>query len=131
MSSAMELTQQHLETIGGYVKSNLSEWLSETRFGALIERDLELRERMVRVEEELKAQRELMKQGFEQVDKRFEQVDKRFEQIDRRFEQVDKRFEDMNRRFDDLSRNMTRWMTVLIVLSAMFSLAVALTNVLL
>ena len=56
------------------------------------DRELELRERIVRVEEELKRQRELMMEGFKRMDERFEAVDKRFEAVDKRFESFDKRF---------------------------------------
>ena len=41
---------------------------------SLLEREMELRERMVRVEEELKRQRELMIEGFRRMDERFEDL---------------------------------------------------------
>ncbi len=94
----MALASEDLETVGKYVKDNISDWLAEKSYAKPPQvYEIELRERMVRVEEELKNQRELMKQGFELSEKRFEQmqinIDKRFEQVDKRFEQVDKRFD--------------------------------------
>lgn len=62
-----------------------------------MQRELDLRERMVRVEEELKAQRELMERGFVAVDKRFE---------------------DMNDRFEDMHQHTNRWMTLIAVFLA-------------
>jgi len=68
----MELSRDTLETIGGYVRQNLSTWMREAAIAP--QTDPVLLERMVRVEEELKAQRELMKQGFDQMDNRFDQA---------------------------------------------------------
>ena len=104
MSETMELTRDTLETIGGYVKENLSTWMREASIPQ--QTDPVLLERMIRVEEELKAQRELMKRGFDQVDKRFEQVDKRFEQVDKRFEEVNSRFEQVDKRFEEMRADM-------------------------
>jgi tetrahydromethanopterin S-methyltransferase subunit G len=77
------------------------------------------------VETELKAQRDLMQQGFAQMEKRFEQIDKRFEDLradmNDRFTQVDKRF-------DDMHRHTSRWMTALMIVVALTSLAATVTN---
>lgn len=106
MSEAMELSDQQLNQIGGYVKQNLNAWMKEVVPAAdslVIQNTFE---RVVRVEEELKASRELMAQGFEFVEKRLEQVDRRFEQVDKRFEQIDKRFERVDKRFEELREDM-------------------------
>ena len=121
----MELSQENLETIGSYVRKNLRNWLGETLSESYLQRDLELRDRMIRVEEELKTQRELMKQGFEQIELRFQQVDKRFEQVDKRFET---HFDQVNKRFDDMQHHMNRWMTVLTTIVGIIGLFAALTN---
>ena len=121
----MELSQENLETIGSYVRKNLRNWLGETFSESYLQRDLELRDRMIRVEEELKTQRELMKQGFEQIELRFQQVDKRFEQVDKRFET---HFDQVNKRFDDMQHHMNRWMTVLTTIVGIIGLFAALTN---
>ena len=114
MENVVELSNDALETIGGYVRRNLGAWMQEVapRMGT----DRELLERMVRVEEELKHQRELMQQGFAAVDKRFEDVNSRFDD-------VNTRFEDMNKRFDDMHRSSTRWFTVLTVMVALIGLS--------
>ena len=103
MSTTMELTGQHLEQVGSYVREHLNSWIRDISLPTpAAQLDPVLLERIVRVEEELKLQRELMKQGFEQVDRRFEEVradaNARFEQMDRRFEQMRL---DANARFDD------------------------------
>lgn len=104
MSSRMELSREHLEQIGGYVKEQLPAWLRELSPAEPVRTDPQLLERIVRVEEELKSQRELMKQGFDQMEKRFEHVDKRFEQVDKRFEE---QRGDMNQRFSMMFRFMS------------------------
>ncbi len=57
-----------------------------------VEKEMEIRERIIRVEESLDKHIALTKQGFEQMDKRFElltgQMDKRFDQVDKRFNQM-------------------------------------------
>ncbi len=65
------------------------------------------RDRIIKVEAKLEM-------GFHQIDKRFEQIDKRFEQVDKRFESVDKRFDDINKRFDQM-------MSVLWILTTVFT----------
>ncbi|MFP4510981.1 MAG: hypothetical protein ACLFNQ_12740 [Spirochaetaceae bacterium] len=70
MEPTMELSSEVLDAIGRYVRGNLGSWMRDVTY----DRDIEVRERIVRVEEELKAQRELMKQGFEQSEKRFEDM---------------------------------------------------------
>jgi len=127
MEQTMELSHEQLESIGRYVRGNLSAWIGEV----YTPRDIQLSERMVRLEEELKGQRELMQQGFalmekrfEQVDKRFEQVDKRFEQVDKRFEQVDKRFESIDKRFEDMHRFSNRWFMVISLMLGIITLGV-------
>jgi len=105
----MQLNRETTNAIDHYIRGHFQEWMSQ--FGAVSnssEREMEIRERIVRVEESLERQSALMRQGFEQIDKRFEQVDKRFEQVDKRFEQVDKRFEelreDTNKRFEQVDK---------------------------
>ena len=83
MSSAMDLSEKSLETIGRYVRQNLPEWLQQMELPGRREWELQLTERIVRVEEELKAQRELMQQGFAGVEKRLELGEKRLEQVAR------------------------------------------------
>ena len=122
MSEVVELSQEALETIGTYVRRNLSSWMEEVRPQGLSARDLELTERMVRVEEELKTNRELMRQGFEAMEKQFEGVDKRFELEDKRIGQID-------RRLDDLSSHMNRWFTVMTIILGVIGIAVTLSNV--
>ena len=56
--SDMTLREEELLQIGTYVRRNLPNWLADIPFTRHFhERDLELRERIVRVEEELKSQR--------------------------------------------------------------------------
>ena len=142
MGNTMELSNDVLETIGGYVRRNLGAWMQEVAPRQATDR--ELLERTVRVEEELKNQRELMQQGFAAMDRRFEDVNRRFEDVNTRFEDVNTRFEDvnsrfddvnsrfddvnrrfqdMNKRFDDMHRNSTRWFTVLTVLLSIIGLS--------
>ena len=119
----MALSKEDLEKIDEYVKSRLTEWLSDLSLAKPPHvYEIELRERMVRVEEELKnlgnmmhknyeiAEKrfEHMEKRFEQVDKRFEQVDRKFDQIDKRFEQVDKRFELVDKRFDQVDNRLDK-----------------------
>ena len=99
MGNMMELSNETLETIGGYVRRNLGAWIREVAPRMVTDR--ELLERMVRVEEELKYQRELMQQGFGAGDRRFE---------------------DINKRLEDMNRNSTRWFTVLTVMVAVIGL---------
>lgn len=104
MSSAMELSQKSLESIGIYVRQNLPMWLEQ--IDPRRDRELVLNERIVRFEEELKAQRELMRQGFEATDRRFEDL----------YVYLDKRFEQTDRRFEQQTKQIGRWMTVITVL---------------
>jgi hypothetical protein len=113
MSDRSQFSEEQLEVIGDYVKRNLGSWLREVgpqsgQIQTVAYTDPQLIERTATVETELKAQRDLMRQGFEQIDKRFEQVD---------------------RRFDDMHRHTTRWMTALMVVVALTSLAATVTNV--
>jgi chromosome segregation ATPase len=120
MSGAMELSQDALEQIGEYVKRHIPEWVRDT---PEMQREYDLRERIVRVEEELKKQRELMERGFDTMNTRFkeqtnhfnarfEAIDKRFEEqtnhFNARFEAIDRRFEEQtnhfNTRFDAIDR---------------------------
>lgn len=96
VSDAMELSEDALVQIGEYVKRHIPEWVRDT---PEIQREYDLRERIVRVEEELKKQRELMERGFDAIDKRFEDMNGRFE--------------DMNGRFEDLQKHTNRWMTLI------------------
>ena len=135
METIVELSNEALEAIGGYVRRNLGAWMQEV--APRMVPDRELLERMVRVEEELKNQRELMQQGFaaierrfgdmnhrfEDVNQRFDDINTRFEDVNSRFDDVNKRFEDMNRRFDDMHRSSTRWFTVLTVMVALIGLS--------
>ena len=120
MEQTMELSHEQLESIGRYVRGNLSAWIGEI----YTPRDIQLSERMVRLEEELKGQRELMQQGFALMEKRFEQVDKRFEQVEKRFEQVDKRFESIDKRFEDMHRFSNRWFMVISIMLGIITLGV-------
>ncbi len=110
----MELSQDALETIGNYVRSNLGLWIREVAPAAFSDRDLELRERAIRVEESLAHQRELMQQGFDHMEKRFEQVDKRFEQVDKRL--------------NDMNQHMNRSFTVITVMLAIIGIAATISN---
>jgi ABC-type phosphate transport system auxiliary subunit len=125
---AMELSQEQKNFIGEYIRGHYQEWISPfTENRSISEREMEIRERIVRVEESLDKQYELMRQGFAQMDKRFElltdqmnarfesitdQMNARFESIteqtNSRFEQVDKRFEmltnQMNARFEQVDK---------------------------
>jgi hypothetical protein len=112
VSDAMELSQSALEQIGEYVKRHIPDWLRDT---PEIQREYDLRERIVRVEEELKKQRELMERGFDTMDTRFKEQTNHF---NARFEAVDRRFEDMNGRFGDLQKHTNRWMTLIAVFLA-------------
>ncbi|TVQ19193.1 MAG: hypothetical protein EA382_16675 [Spirochaetaceae bacterium] len=135
----MELTRQHLEQVGSYVREHLNSWLRDASPPVTtVQLDPVYLERIVRVEEELKSQRELMKLGFDQIDKRFEQMradtNARFEQVDRRFEQVDKRFEelraDLLAGFDAARKQTSHSMTVISVILGLMTVAVAVTNLL-
>ena len=106
MEQTMELSHEQLESIGRYVRGNLSAWIGEI----YTPRDIQLSERMVRLEEELKGQRELMQQGFALMEKRFEQVEKRFESIDKRFE--------------DMHRFSNRWFMVISLMLGIITLGV-------
>ena len=87
--AAMELSSEQKDYIGSYIRDNLKLWIGESGANQLInEREMEIRERIIRVEESLDKHIALTKQGFEQMDKRFEQVDKRFESIDSRFNRL-------------------------------------------
>ena len=115
MGSGMELSEETLNTIGGYVKQHLAQWFHEVVPQPIARMDPQYIERMVRVEESIERQQALMKQGFdhmerrfEEIDKRFEQIDKRFDQIDRRFEQIDRRFEQIDKRFEDVQKQIGR-----------------------
>ena len=121
METIVELSNEALEAIGGYVRRNLGAWMQEVSPRMVTDR--ELLERMVRVEEELKNQRQLMQQGFAAVERRFGDINHRFEDVNSRFDDVNKRFEDMNRRFDDMHRSSTRWFTVLTVMVALIGLS--------
>ncbi|MFW6212891.1 MAG: hypothetical protein ACOC8L_08310 [Spirochaetota bacterium] len=133
MSEAMELSEQQLNQIGGYVKQILGAWMKEvvpTTDSLLAQNTFE---RVVRVEEELKASRQLMAQGFEYMEKRFEQVDKRFEDLRAdmlsRFEQMDKRFEQVDTRFERLTQAQSRmigWLTLIVTLVTGASTAITL-----
>ncbi len=80
--SVMQLGDAELARIGGYVKNNLRQWLSEVAPTAVTPPpaapdpipNAQLLERMVRVEEELKSQRELFSARFEANDRRFEDM---------------------------------------------------------
>lgn len=95
MSSTMELTHDHLEQIGTYVREHLGEWICVAEPPVVVRMDAHYLERMVRIEEELKAQRELMQQGFGSMEKRFEEA-----RADRKAG------------FDQARRNTNVWMTV-------------------
>ena len=96
MEPTMELSADVLDSIGRYVRGNLGSWMRDVTY----ERDIEVRERMVRLEEELKAQRELMKLGFEQNE----------------------------RRFEDMRSHSTRWFTVMSLMLAAIGVAVTVST---
>lgn len=128
VETIVELSNEALEAIGGYVRRNLGAWMQEV--APRMVSDRELLERMVRVEEELKNQRQLMQQGFAAIERRFgdmnhwfEDINTRFEDVNSRFDDVNKRFEDMNKRCDDMHRSSTRWFTVLTVMVALIGLS--------
>lgn len=107
--AAMELSSEQKEYFGKYIsnfiRENLKVWITESALNQwMIERETEIRERIVRVEESLDKHIELTRKGFEQVERRFEQVDMRLEQIDMRFKQIDMRFEQVERRFEQVDR---------------------------
>jgi DNA anti-recombination protein RmuC len=142
MSDRNQFSEEQLAVIGDYVKRNLGSWLREVgpqsgQFQTVAYTDPQLFERIATVETELKAQRDLMQQGFEQMEKRFEEqradMNDRFEQIDKRFEEqradMNDRFNQVDKRFDDMHRHTTRWMTALMIVVALTSLAATVTNV--
>jgi DNA anti-recombination protein RmuC len=142
----MALSQEDLEQVGAYVQTHLIDWLPKNVVD-LSERITRAEEEFVRLEKRLDSQYSLIKEGFERMDKRFEdlrtEMDKRFAEqraeTDRRFEEVDKRFaeqraetnarfEQMDKRFDAMHRHTTRWMTALMVVLGLMSVAVTVTN---
>ncbi|HRZ25550.1 MAG TPA: hypothetical protein P5346_00800 [Spirochaetota bacterium] len=117
----MALQDEDLVKIGAYVQQRLPEWLAGMNYARTIyDRDMELRERIVRVEEELKNQRELLKQGFEQMDKRIDQVDKRIDQVDKRIDQLDKRLELFESRFSRITVIITAGFAMMTVLMSVY-----------
>ena len=80
--AAMELSSEQKDYIGSYIRDNLKLWIGESGANQLInEREMEIRERIIRVEESLDKHIALTRQGFEQVDKRFESIDSRFNRL--------------------------------------------------
>ncbi len=84
--AVMELSSEQKDFFGnfisGYIRENLKVWITESASRLLnVEKEMDIRERIIRVEESLDKHIALTKQGFEQMDKRFEQVDKRFNQM--------------------------------------------------
>ena len=119
--AAMELSSEQKDYIGSYIRDNLKLWIGESGANQIInEREMEIRERIIRVEESIDKHIALTKAGFDQMDKRFElltgQMDKRFEQVDKRFEQVDKRFESIDSRFNRLTGLISLGFLVITVL---------------
>ena len=102
----MALTNEDLEQVGSYVQKHLIEWLPSNVFDIV--------ERLARIEERIDNQQQLMKQGFEE---QRADMNARFEQVDKRFEQVDKRFQDIH-------KHTNRWMTALLVVIGLISVAV-------
>ena len=89
----MELSSEQKEYISDFIRGNLKLWIAENAVQQMnTEREMAIRERIIRVEESLDKHIELTKLGFEQMNKRFEQIDKRFEAVDKRFESIDSRF---------------------------------------
>ena len=122
---AAVLKEEELEVIGKYVKTHLSEWLSDTNVLSF-SKQIDMVERITNVEAGIKSLQEQVKQqmiltekSFDLMEKRFEQVDKRFEQVDKRFEQVDKRFEQVDVRFKQM---FTYFTTSFIIIAALMSL---------
>ncbi|HOO71772.1 MAG TPA: hypothetical protein PK926_08410 [Spirochaetota bacterium] len=121
----MKLKEEDLEKIGKYVQQRLPEWLETIPSPmSVYNRDIELRERVVRVEEELKNQRELMKKGFELMEKRFDdmhqEMNRRFEQVDRRLDQIDRRFESFEKRFSRITVLITAGFAMVTILISVY-----------
>ena len=123
----MALQDEDLVKIGAYVQQRLPEWLAGINYTRTpYDRDMELRERIVRVEEELKNQREILKQGFEQVDRRIDQVDKRIDQVDKRIDQVDKRIDQLDKRLELFESRFSR---ITVIITAGFAMMTVLMSV--
>lgn len=107
MSSAMELSKETLEQIGGYVRQNLGTWIRDLNPPLTVQLDPNSLERLIRVEEEIKFLRIDMNARFDAVDKRFEETRA---DMNARFEATDKRFEetraDVNARFQETREEM-------------------------
>jgi DNA anti-recombination protein RmuC len=119
---AMELSQEQKNFIGEYIRGHYQELISPfTENRSISEREMEIRERIVRVEESLDKLYELMRQGFDQMDKRFElltdQMNARFESIT---EQTNARFEQVDKRFNQMFAYFTTGMVLLGVLITAF-----------
>jgi len=129
--AAMELSSEQKDYIGSYIRDNLKLWIGGSGANQLInEREMEIRERIIRVEESLDKHIELTKMGFEAMEKRFAEVDKRFElltgQMDKRFGEMDKRFElltgQVDKRFNQMFAYFTTGIVILGVLITAFGL---------
>jgi DNA anti-recombination protein RmuC len=103
----------------------------------LEEQRADMNDRFEQLDRRFEEQRADMNDRFEQVDKRLEEqradMNDRFEQVDRRFEEqradMNDRFNQVDKRFDDMHRHTSRWMTALMIVVALTSLAATVTNV--
>ncbi len=100
----MELSEQHLETIGNYVRQHLPEWMVD-----IVQlRESDTRERLVRVEEGLKALREVTFRGFDQLNRRMDDQEKRADQTrDDLSERIDGVRDDLSERIDGVRNDLT------------------------
>ena len=87
--AAMELSSEQKEYISDFIRGNLKLWIAENAAQQMnTEKEMAIRERIIRVEESLDKHIEITKMGFEQMNKRFETIDKRFESVDSRFNRL-------------------------------------------
>jgi hypothetical protein len=97
----LELSEEHFQKIGTFVRSHFHEWLLEDR---RVSGDV-LADQLNRIENALEASIILTRERFELMVSRFEAMDKRFEQAERnsqeRFELMEKRFEVLDKKFED------------------------------
>ena len=124
----LELSEEHFQKIGTFVRSHFHEWLLEDR---RVSGDV-LADQLTRIENALEAsiiltreRFELMNRRFELAERnsqeRFELMEKRFEVLDKKFEDrfaaIDRRFELVDQRFDMMNARMNRQFAVLLSVS--------------
>ena len=130
MSTAMELTNEALETIGNYVRSNLGTWIGQlgsttTPFRHLDEQFQHVGTRLDRSETRLDA----VELRLEKLETRLEIVDQSINQLNVSIGKMDVRFEAFEKRFDDLSRNVVRWFTVMTLMLGAIGIVVTIASV--